>query len=239
MTDELEFLMDFRAEVGLPSEETRRRIYAQVTQATPHAAWRGRHLRPRLALSLACAVTVVTASVVAAVIFAGPGSRPGATEASLAPELPGPTLARPLLPPAHQVALADATSAFGAPIVLPNTTLVEPSNAGPVWEGSSGTSTTVAVTYPSQGVMIIYIRPAPFSDPVAAYQGFTQSLPESQVVQLNGTPAWLLPQNSDDTGANFGAVLFEVNGTEVRVMGHNDAATLEGIAQSILSQSVS
>jgi hypothetical protein len=167
-------------------------------------------------------------------------ARPSSPDTStMSPELPGPTLARPLLPPAHQVALADATSAFGAPIVLPNTTLVEPSNAGPVWEGSSGTSTTVAVTYPSQGVMIIYIRPAPFSDPVAAYQGFTQSLPESQVVQLNGTPAWLLPQNSDDTGANFGAVLFEVNGTEVRVMGHNDAATLEGIAQSILARASS
>ena len=157
----------------------------------------------------------------------------------MVPEIPGPTLARPLLPPAHQVGLADATSAFGAPVVLPNTALVQPSDAGPVWEGSSGASTTVAVTYPSQGVMIIYIRPAPFSDPVTTYQGFTQSLPGSRVVQLNGTPAWVLPQNSDDTGANFGAVLFEVNGSEVRVMGHNDEATLEGIAQSILSRSAS
>lgn len=59
------------------------------------------------------------------------------------------------------------------------------------------------------------------------------------MIQLNGTPAWVLPQNSDDTGANFGAVLFEVNGSEVRVMGHNDDATLEGIARSILNCSAS
>lgn len=167
-------------------------------------------------------------------------ARPSSQDASkMAPELPGPTLARPLLPPAHQMSLADATSAFGAPVVLPSTTLVQPSDVGPVWEGSGGPTTTVAVTYPTQGVMIIYMRPAPFSDPVTAYQGLTQSLPESHAVQLNGTPAWVLPQNSDDTGANFGAVLFQVNGSEVRVMGHNDEATLEGIAQSILARTPS
>lgn len=157
----------------------------------------------------------------------------------MAPELPGPTLSRPLLPPAHQVALADAMNAFGAPVVLPDTAAVQPSDAGPVWEGTGSAGTTLAVTYPSQGVMIVYIRPAPYSDPVTTYQGFTQSLPGSQVVQLNGTPAWVLPQNSDDTGANFGAVLFEVNGSEVRVMGHNTEPALEGIAQSILARSSS
>jgi hypothetical protein len=42
---------------------------------------------------------------------------------------------------------------------------------------------------------------------------------------------------SDDTGTNFGSVIFNMGGAEVRVMGHNDEAVLETIARSILSQS--
>lgn len=192
--------------------------------------------RGKFQIALTALLLLAAGLAFASVQLARPSSGHTTT---LAPELPGPTLSRPLLPPAHQVALADATKAFGAPVVLPNTALVQPSGAGPVWVGGNSAGTTVAVTYPSQGVMVIYIRPASFSDPVATYQGFTQSLPESQVIQLNGTPAWVLPENSDDTGANFGAVLFEVNGSEVRVMGHNDNTTLEGIAQSILNRSAS
>jgi hypothetical protein len=43
-------------------------------------------------------------------------------------------------------------------------------------------------------------------------------------------------ENSDQTRANFGVVAFEVNGSEIRVMGHNDDATLETIAESILNR---
>jgi hypothetical protein len=95
----------------------------------------------------------------------------------------------------------------------------------------------MAVTFPSQGMIVDYTRPAPYSDPGAEYARATAALPSSrQVVQLNGTtPALVVAENSDDTGANFGLVEFQLNGTEVAVMGHTDAATLEAIAQSILA----
>ena len=51
--------------------------------------------------------------------------------------------------------------------------------------------------------------------------------------------AQCVQENSDDTGANFGEIIFNVAGTEVRVMGHNDQATLQGLAESILSRSSS
>jgi hypothetical protein len=136
--------------------------------------------------------------------------------------------------------MANATSALGSSIVLPSTTSVQPSAAGAVWEGSVGSSTTVAVTFPAQGMIIGYMRPAPYADPATEYQSMSQGIPSSQVVQLNATtPAIVIAENSDETGANFGVVAFQINGTEVRVMGHSDGSTLEGIARSILARSTS
>ena len=154
---------------------------------------------------------------------------------------PGPTLDQPLdVPPAKQMTMAAALSALGVPVYLPNTTAVQPAGAGAVWEGEAGESKTMAVTFPSQGLIVYYMRPVPYADPAAGYKDVADGLPSSKVVELNGTtPALVIAENSDDTGANFGVVAFEMKDVEVRVMGHKDEATLEAIAQSILARSSS
>lgn len=164
---------------------------------------------------------------------------------------PLPTLAHPLpLFAAKQTTLSDATATLGTPIVLPNTSLVQSSDAGPVWLDSlhdkegNPVVTNVAVTFPSQGVIVGYTRPAPSDGSAAHFQAVAQSMPspsgvsEGQVITLNGgVPALAVQQNSDDTGHNFGSVTFNMAGSEVSVIGHNDRATLESLARSILTQS--
>jgi hypothetical protein len=156
------------------------------------------------------------------------------------------TVAHPLADGAQQMTLAEAAAAFGASLTLPNTSLVHPSDAGPVWELSSGgsatgsgASKTVAITFPAQGLIVEYLRPALYSNPSSGYQELSSGIPWSNVVDLSGTAALAIRENSDETGTNFGVVAFEFNGNEVRVMGHDDEATLEAIAKSILSPSTS
>jgi len=169
---------------------------------------------------------------------------------------PLPTVARPLPAFAKQTSLAVAQAALGPTLVLPQTAVVGPSDAGPVWMASqvagpdtqqSGiTTTAVAVTFPAQGMIMEYIRPAPSDGSASHFQSMTESMPsrnggsEGRVITLNGgVPALAVQENSDDTGANFGVIIFNLAGTEVRVMGHNDEATLQGLAESILSRSSS
>jgi hypothetical protein len=89
-----------------------------------------------------------------------------------------------------------------------------------------------------------YTRPAPSDGSAAHFQAMAQSMPspsgasEGHVISLSGgVPALAVQENSDDTGTNFGEIIFNVGGTEVRVMGHNDEATLQGVAESILDRS--
>jgi hypothetical protein len=56
------------------------------------------------------------------------------------------------------------------------------------------------------------------------------------VIDLNGIPGLATAQNSDQTGQNFGAVEFVVDGTQVDVVGHYDEATLEAVSQSIVDR---
>lgn len=149
---------------------------------------------------------------------------------------PGPTVAQPLAN-AKQTTMAAAESALGVSVPLPNTSLVSPAEAGAVWEGTTDGGTTMAITFPSQGIVVGYNRPSALTDPAQAYQQDAVQIPSAKFVELNGaTPALVIAQNSDDTGANFGVVAFVVNGTEVRVMGHTDEAALEAIAQSLLAR---
>jgi len=135
-------------------------------------------------------------------------------------------------------------------VVLPNSSTLAASSAGPVWvasltdQDSGGTVTTVAVTFPTQGMVMEYTRPAPSDGSAAHFQGMAQGMvspsgtPIAQVISLSGgVPALAVQQNSDETGSNFGEIIFNVGGTEVRVMGHNDQATLQGAAESILDRS--
>jgi hypothetical protein len=179
------------------------------------------------------AVILAAAIAVAAVELGRSGTR--ASGARAIDGHPGPTLADPLAD-AQTMTLAAAQSALGVSVPLPSTSTVQPADVGTVWE-SDGTPTIVALTYPSQGLIIYYTRPAiEGADPTRWFQVEAAQL-QAKVFELNGTtPALVIAQNSDQTGANFGVVAFEVDGTEVDVRGHTDEASLEAIAQSILAQ---
>jgi hypothetical protein len=142
--------------------------------------------------------------------------------------------------------LAQATASLGVPLALPTTTLVGPSDLGPVWgsvEDRKGRKNgVVAVTFPAQGVIVEYNRPVPFSGQALTHfrrmaQGMRADGLPVKVVDLKGTPAFVIRQDSDQTGHNFGVVIFKLHGIEVSVMGHNDQSTLEALALSILNQS--
>lgn len=213
--------------------------------------------RLHIAASVAAAVCVAAAC---AVVFSGAFSNSHAhhprtnawpayygfhSSGNLAGPLP--TLAHPLpvLLGAKQVTLEEAAALLGVPLVLPNTTFVNPSEVGSVWEIGKGppSPTTVAVTFPSQGVIVGYTRPAPSDGSAAHFQAMTHSMPspsggsEGRVISLSGVPALAVQENSDDTGHNFGGTFFNMDGSEVGVMAHDDEATLESLALSILSQS--
>jgi hypothetical protein len=54
-------------------------------------------------------------------------------------------------------------------------------------------------------------------------------------ITLNGVPALATKQDSDQTGQNFGAIEFVVNGTRIAVLGHYDQAALESFAAPLLA----
>lgn len=152
-----------------------------------------------------------------------------------------PTVAHPLSC-AKRTTLARAAASVRVPLVLPKTMAVRPSDVGPVWTDISKRPArkggTVAVTFPAQGVIVEYTRPVPFSgQPLPHFQRMAKGLPAS-VVDLKGTPALVIRQDSDVTGRNFGVVIFKRSGAEVRVMGHNDQATLEASPRPLDHQPV-
>lgn len=146
-----------------------------------------------------------------------------------------PTLDHPLGPLEKPITLADVPSTLGAPIVLPDCVVVHPSDAGAVWgAGDPNTSSAIAVTFPTQGLIVLYKRP-PISDPQTNFENFAEQTRGTSVIDLNGTPALAIAQAPD--GSNWGSVEFVANGMTIVVMGHNGTATLQTVAQSIIDRS--
>jgi hypothetical protein len=159
------------------------------------------------------------------------------------------TIAHPLAEWAKRTTLAKAPAALGGPVVLPHSALVGPSDVGPVWVASlrgrpngEGT-TTVAITFPLQRVIVEYTQPAPSTGSAARFHAMAQSLVAGSGAQIarvitlsGGVPALSIRQNSDETRHNFGVIIFNVAGSEVRVLGHYDEATLKPVAESILDR---
>jgi hypothetical protein len=190
-------------------------------------------------LAVAVGLICVAVGATVATISLGGGHRNITTSGQKGPlGPPDGTVTHPLLSGA-QVSLAQATSIFGSPIVLPSTSAVQPSDLGPIWAVSVKGGATVAVTFPSKGIWISYDRatpddPASQIDPARHYKDMATAFAGSELVQLNGTtPGIYMPAN-DGSGTN--AVDFEANGAEIHVRGNNDEATLVAIAQSILAQ---
>lgn len=248
MGDELQILREFRAEVPEPDQDTARRVYARATR--PRRRWwetRGaftaNNVSSRFAVAAALLAATGAASAISVFTLAG---RHAPTSKAVRGSQPGivgfggmATLSQPLPPFGKQVSMADASSGLGTSVTLPNLALVSPADAGSVWmaslQGPSGErSVSVAVTFPSQGLIIRYSRP-PIPDPQSNFENFVQDSPGSQVVSLNGgVPALAIAQLPD--GSNWGSIEFVAGGTNIVVMGHDDEATLQSVAQSILAQ---
>jgi len=93
------------------------------------------------------------------------------------------------------------------------------------------------VTFPSRRVIVEYERPAPSNGSASHFAAMAKGMNDAQVVRLGGSvPAFAVKQNSDMTRHNFGVIIFNVAGSEIRVMGHDDEATLEASALSILNR---
>jgi hypothetical protein len=149
----------------------------------------------------------------------------------------GPTLAHPLVC-ARRTTLAKASAALGGRLVLPSSTLVGPADAEPVWIVHSGRTTNVAVAYPSRRVIVEFERPAPSDGSAAHFRAMAKGMNEARLVRLGGrVPAFVVKQNSESAGHNFGAIIFNLAGGEIRVLAHTDEASLEALALSILERS--
>jgi hypothetical protein len=154
---------------------------------------------------------------------------------------------------AKPVTMSEAASAFaavpsaagdasteGGTIVLPDTAQVTPSDVGAVWmnqvqgETKLDTAVTVAVTFPSQGLIITYDRPT-VTNPLAYIKDAIAAEPDySQLIWLGSVPSWAIPDLAN--GSNWGMIQFIAGGTMVQVMGHTDLASLQAVAQSIVDQ---
>ncbi|HEX4325044.1 MAG TPA: hypothetical protein VHZ77_10490 [Gaiellaceae bacterium] len=167
--------------------------------------------------------------------FSTSSHRLGFSRRSLVPPI---TMANPLAF-GQKTRLPDADTKLGATIALPNSPQMSTSDVGSVWvrQDGGGQSTSVAVTLPAAGLILQFVRPAPYPQPPAQmYQTEASQEPDSMsVIDLNGVPALATKQDSDQTGQNFGAIEFVVNGTRIAVLGHYDLATLRAFATPVLA----
>jgi hypothetical protein len=197
----------------------------------------GTLVRRRTLVAIATAGAAAAVALIGVFVFTGQGPRPSAERLRAQPDTE--TFAYPLGRGAKQTTLADASTTLGAPLVLPNSPLVKASDAGPVWTDTDSHGTRrVAVTFPSQSLTIKYERPVPFSDPLANYQQYAKSTPETaQVIDLSGVPALAVKMQSGGSDWTHGGwIQFVAGGTAVVVQGHYDESTLQDVAQSIVPQ---
>jgi len=150
--------------------------------------------------------------------------------AAIARAVAPPTLALPLGPAAKRIPLTGAAAAFGGRVVLPRSPFVRRTDAGAVWSAARA----VAVTFPAQGLVVRYERPAP-SDPLASFEDFQRgSGGRSSVILLNG--AWALETLSPTGSARWSSVAFVAKGALVSVLERGSSAHLRHVANSILGR---
>ena len=164
----------------------------------------------------------------------GPSHRVSFQRTSLIPPI---TMANPL-PFGQKTTLADSDNKLGATIALPDTPQMSASDVGSVWvrQDGGGQSTSVAVTLPRAGLILQFDRPVTYPEPPAEmYQTEASQNPDlMSTIDLSGVPALATTQDSDQTGQNFGAIEFVVNGTRIAVLGHYDLTTLRAFATPLL-----
>ena len=194
--------------------------------AFPTSILAPRRARTRLVLAVGALALASAAAAASFAVFGSNGTRPH--------PLPIPSVSTGGAP-LGSIPLAAASSRLGAPVVLPETALVQPADAAATVRavGVRGTAVEVSVSFPAPKLTISYIRPAP-DDPLAGYRAdVKQSNSGAQIVALGGTPALFVPQQ--ETAPSW--IEFVTGGTAVVVQGNHDEATLETVAQSIVDRS--
>jgi hypothetical protein len=149
-------------------------------------------------------------------------------------------------PPARQVDVADASATLGAPVVLPDTSLVSPADVGQVWAERScpepeGQVTDanllhacwIWVSFPSAGLSVGYLRPPMYDGTKNEWKLQARMYGDNAAaIELGSIPALAIaPQDPYP-----GSVEFDLNGTRVVVAGNYDTATLQAVAQSIVDR---
>jgi hypothetical protein len=237
-------------------------VLAQLAEANPvrvgdlaeldHPNLARRPARRRRLVAAAVIATAVAASLVGVFVLGGstpdrstsPHPRSKGGVGPTGP--PGPigpfSVAHPIYSP--QVSPAEAAAAIGVPVVLPDTGLIRPADAGPMlaWR-SRDVRGLVAVTYPGKGLDIEYERPSPWSDPRSGgLVGYARHFSGSHMTRLGRISALVIPRkddNIDHRGHKFGYVIFDINGLGVTVIGRYDEAALESVARSIVRRTPS
>jgi hypothetical protein len=148
------------------------------------------------------------------------------------------------MPAPRQVVTADASSALGAPVVLPETSLVQPSDVAQTSalacpsQPTTETPCQVTVTFPSLTIHYVpltirYLRPAS-ADPNTAYASVVKQIKGSKIISVGGVPALFVP---GPAGSYPSWIEFVSNGTDITVQGNYNEATLQAVAQSIIDRS--
>jgi hypothetical protein len=159
-------------------------------------------------------------------------------------EAPMPPLnpAQPLGPggSAHQMSLSNAHAAVSFPFPVPNTSTAGPGNLSAAWARSETGEQEVALLYGGTDVTI-YVEPAPYSDPTAAYTAllgqYAADSVQASLGEVNGNVA-LIVAPSAPTVAQPTMVEFELNGVDIRVTSTTyGTAALMDIADNMAAQS--
>lgn len=192
----------------------------------PDLARRRRPSR-RLVVAIAVLVTAVAASLIGAFAFGGASKKSSQ-----------PPVVMPAIPPAIQP-LADASTILGAPVVLPDTALVTPSDADKTVEtvcvpkddtvdpGAGGCQ--VRVSFPAAGLTVTYATFPGMQSLRTSYEQIEQQNSGAELLSLGGVQALFVPQKES-------WIEFELGGTEISVEGAYDKAMLESVAQSIVDR---
>jgi hypothetical protein len=146
---------------------------------------------------------------------------------------PPPTVNHPI--DGVESSLPAARDALGAPVVVPDASLMGSPAAGPVWLSASPLDTIAAVTYPAANLWIDYWAGVNTEqdDVLLLWRGLAHQDSPMRVVDIDGVPALVGTENSQ--GSNPGVVMFQVDGIRVEMVGHQDDSTMQALAQSIIS----
>jgi hypothetical protein len=153
----------------------------------------------------------------------------------------------PMVLPQTQIDPSDASKELGAPVVLPDTATVHPSDATSVREegqcpGPAGYKMTKAggdancvvwVDFPAKSLTIVYKRPAPFG---AGEMTDGTRITGARLVDFGGVNALEVQRNAE--GQSPGWFQFALDDQlQVTISGDYDTEALRSIAQSIVDRS--